>query len=435
MIVMIATNRHRPKPLPGLASSLALPLLLLGPGLGLGACDRLTGDTPPALAAAEDVDADADADAPEKSEARDTAPVDAHLVSTDAAVAAGSTPAVTPLSAGAKTEDERNTIDVFNAAAPATVFVTQNRIVVDRFSARATEVPAGTGTGFIWDGEGHIVTNCHVALPDCRIPSSGKPKLEVTLFDQTTHAAEVIGFDPAKDIAVLALTNPPAKLTSIRRPPKGYDLAVGQKAIAIGNPFGLDHTLTTGVVSALGREVRGVGGLTIRDMVQTDAAINPGNSGGPLIDSAGQLMGMNTMIFSSSGSSAGIGFAVPVTTIARLVPQLIRSGRPERVGIGVGIFTDRENARFFGVDGVVIRSFDKGSPAFEAELHVPVELGDGKFSFDAIVGVDGERIRNFDDLYGALESKKAGDNVQLTIRRMPEDEVLTKDVELIPLDG
>jgi S1-C subfamily serine protease len=401
-------------------------------------CDTLSSVTDPTSDDAGAAEPEPD-EAPAEPTPKAKPVIEAQLTSTDATLASATAGPATPLvprpSANAHTEDERNTIDVFNAAAPATVFVTQNRIVVDRFSARAMEVPAGTGTGFVWDTDGHIVTNCHVALPDCQIPPSGQPKLEVTLFDQKSYQAKVIGFDPAKDVAVLELDNPPAKLTPIRRPPKGYDLEVGQKTLAIGNPFGLDHTLTTGVISALDREVKGIGGLTIRDMVQTDAAINPGNSGGPLLDSRGQLIGMNTMIFSSSGSSAGIGFAVPVTTIMRLVPQLIRSGRPERVGIGVNIFSDRENARLFNVDGVVIRAFDKGSPAHRAGLRQPKELGRGRFEFDAIVGVDGERIRNFDDLYGVLETHREGDSVSVEIRRMPEDKVVTAEIELIKLEA
>jgi S1-C subfamily serine protease len=406
---------------------------LLAAALALGACDPRS----PSEAATTQPDSSVDAPqpAPGRNDATpaNTVPGTARTAADPGAPPDAATALVPPPSATAKTEDERNTIDVFNAAAPATVFVTQNRIVVDRFSARAMEVPAGTGTGFVWDAEGHVVTNCHVALPDCRAPRGAAPKLEVTLFDQKTYTAEVIGVDPAKDIAVLKMTSPPDDLVPIRRPPKGYELQVGQKTLAIGNPFGLDHTLTTGVISALGREVRGIGGLTIRDMIQTDAAINPGNSGGPLLDSRGQLIGMNTMIFSSSGSSAGIGFAVPVTTIVRLVPQLIRSGRPERVGLGVAIFTDRESARVFGVEGVVIRSFDKGSPAHAAGLRLPRELPGGRFEFDVIVGVDGKRIRNFDDLYGALETRREGEQVEITLRRLPEDTVVTKEISLIKL--
>ena len=344
----------------------------------------------------------------------------------------GVTPEVKPPSPSARTEDEANTIDVFGAAAPATVFVTQSQVVFDRFSMRAAEVPAGAGTGFVWDNEGHIVTNCHVVLPNCD-DRGGKPKLKVTLYDQKTYDAKVIGHDPAKDVAVLEIDAPKESLVPIRQPESGYEPVVGQKTIAIGNPFGLDHTLTTGVISALGREVLGVGGLTIREMIQTDAAINPGNSGGPLLDSRGQLIGMNTMIFSNSGSSAGIGFAVPISIIQRLVPQLIRSGHPERVGIGVARLVDAQ-ARAIGAEGVVVQAVPKDSAAAKAGLQSIAELRDGTFTFDAIVGVNDKRIRNYDDLYGALEGKSAGEKVQLTVKRYPGGKVFTADIELVSLD-
>ncbi|MCA9645780.1 MAG: trypsin-like peptidase domain-containing protein, partial [Myxococcales bacterium] len=182
---------------------------------------------------------------------------------------------VTPLSPGARIEDERNSIQIFREVAPSVVFVTQKRVVMDRYAMRATEVPAGSGSGFIWDDAGHVVTNFHVI--------AGAQSLSVTLYDQKTYEAKVVGAEPRKDIAVLALIGAPKsalKPISVAPSTKAMThLEVGQKAVAIGNPFGLDHTLTTGIVSALGREVDGVGGVTIRDMIQTDAAINPGNSG------------------------------------------------------------------------------------------------------------------------------------------------------------
>lgn len=356
----------------------------------------------------------------------DTKAVGATLAKAEPQPAA--TPAVKPLAPGARTQDETNSTSVFKAAAPATVFVTQSQVVYDRYSMKATEAPAGTGTGFVWDEKGHIVTNCHVALPNCELRN--KPKLKVTLYDQKEYPAEIVGFDAAKDIAVLKIAAPEG-LSVLRRPPKDYELEVGQKTLAIGNPFGLDHTLTVGVVSALGREVKGVGGLTIRDMVQTDAAINPGNSGGPLLNSAGELIGMNTLIFSASGSSAGIGFAVPVTTIKRLVPQLIRSGRAERVGLGVSVLTDSQ-ARRLGVKGVVIRKVPAGSPAAKAGLRSLVE-DRRDFEFDVIVAVGETRIENFDDLYGALEAKSAGDTVEIMVERRPSKTVETVKVELARL--
>jgi S1-C subfamily serine protease len=343
----------------------------------------------------------------------------------------GTTPEVAPLSADARTQDERNSIDVFQAAAPATVFVTQTAIVRDRFSFRAAEVPAGAGSGFVWDDKGHVVTNCHVALRDCVRRLAGA-SLSVTLYDQKQYAATIVGIDPYHDIAVLKIDVKGAKLVPIRRPGSDYKLEVGQKTVAIGNPFGLDHTLTVGVVSALGREVKGIGEVTIRGMVQTDAAINPGNSGGPLLDSRGQLLGMNTMIFSTSGSAAGIGFAVPVTTIERVVPQIIETGFPERVGIGI-VPVDDDMAARIGVEGVIVQQVTPGSPADKAGLR-SAEDSPGGPKFDVIVGIGDKRIRTFDDLYGALEEKKEGDVVKVSVRRVPGDEVITSEVALVKLE-
>ena len=338
------------------------------------------------------------------------------------------TPAVEPPPPGARTADEHNSIDVFEAAAPATVFVTQKRTIAD-FTMREYEVDAGAGTGFIWDAEGHIVTNCHVAMADC--PRLVKPtKLTVTLHDHKTYDAEVVGVDVFKDIAVLKISTTD-KLVPIRQPPKGHTLTVGQKAVAIGNPFGLDHTMTVGVISALGREVDGIGGVKIRDMVQTDAAINPGNSGGPLLDSQGQLIGMNTMIFSRSGSSAGIGFAVPYGAITQSVPQIIKHGKPIRVGLGLKILSDSQATRL-GVDGVVAEVVPRESPAFAAGLRGIVKTGSG-FQFDTIVGIGEKRVRVYDDLFTELEGKNPGDKVELQVLRMPDKKVFTAETELIEL--
>jgi S1-C subfamily serine protease len=340
------------------------------------------------------------------------------------------TPKVAPLSGDARTEDERNTIGVFQAAAPGTVFVRQSQIVVDRFSMRTAEVPAGAGTGFVWDTQGHIVTNCHVVIPNCNLRAR-VPKLEVTLYDQSSYPAVLKGADPFKDIAVLAIDAPAEALMPIRRPSKGYTLEVGQKTVAIGNPFGLDHTLTTGVISALGREVKGVGGVTIRDVVQTDAAINPGNSGGPLLDSSGQLIGMNTLIYSSSGSSAGIGFAVPVATIMRIVPQIIRTGQPERVGLGIAFVPDHE-ARRLGITGVIIERVTES--AQRAGLRGVERVG-RTVKLDVIVGVEDKKVTSFDDLYGMLDGRSEGERVKVMVRRFPEDQVVTIEVPLVRLDN
>ena len=322
------------------------------------------------------------------------------------------TPPVKRPGPSARLESEQNTIDVFQSAAPATVFVTQKRLVRD-WSMRAMEVPAGSGTGYVWDQQGHIVTNYHVVDPDGR----GQTTYSVTLYNQKSYEATFVGGEPNKDIAVLKIPAPAAELTPIRVLPANRKLEVGQKTIAIGNPFGLDHTLTTGVVSAIGREVNGYGGVTIRDMIQTDASINPGNSGGPLLDSAGALIGMNTMIFSKSGSSAGIGFAVPVSTIRRIVPQIIEFGRAKRAGLGIQMLPDRFAARS-GVQGVIVADVIEGSPAAEAGLRGLQRNALGQLIVgDVIVGINDHEVKDYDDLYNALDRYRIGDEVTVKIRR------------------
>ena len=332
---------------------------------------------------------------------------------------------VAPLSPGALTEDERNTMAVFRAAAPSTVFVTQKRVVVDYLSGTSEETPAGSGTGFVWDDKGHIVTNFHVV--------QGAQTVEVTLQDQQTFEAKVVGVEPRKDIAVLKIEAPPASLRPLRMPATGTSTSVevGQKAIAIGNPFGLDHTLTRGTISALGRKVNGIGGVTIRDMIQTDAAINPGNSGGPLLDSSGQLIGMNTMIFSRSGSSAGIGFAVPASTIARIVPQIIRSGHSEQVGLGIEIDPGQRLERRADMKGVIVLGVSAGSPAEKAGLQGVRQTRRGIALGDVIVGVADRKVDSYDDLYNALDGHKPGDKVSISVRR--GDKTVSSTIELVAL--
>jgi S1-C subfamily serine protease len=317
-------------------------------------------------------------------------------------------PAIPQLSTQAPIEDERNTIAVFRATAPAAVFVTQKRVVMDYWGSKA-EVAAGSGSGFVWDKQGHIVTNFHV-IQNAR-------SVTVTLQDQSTHEAVLRGAEPRKDIAVLKINVPGDKLVPISLPDKKAVLEVGQKAIAIGNPFGLDHTLTVGVISALGRSVDGIGGVEIRDMVQTDAAINPGNSGGPLFDSGGRLIGMNTAIFSKSGASAGVGFAVPVSTIQRVVPQIIKTGRAEQVGLGIRIDVDQRFERRSGIRGVVVISVQPDSPAAKAGLRGVETTARGVSIGDIIVGIDQTAINDYDDLYNTLDAHQPGDKVKLKVRR------------------
>jgi len=327
------------------------------------------------------------------------------------------------LSAGARTEDEANTIAVFQNAAPATVFVTQHNLVLDRFRGQASEVESGSGSGFVWDKAGHVVTNYHVV--------ANARRLTVTLQDQKVFNAELVGVEPRRDIAVLKISAPVDSLTVVKVLPKAQLLHVGQKVVAIGNPFGLDHTLTTGVISALGREMKGAGGVTIPDMVQTDAAINPGNSGGPLLDSSGQLIGMNTAIYSPSGASAGIGFAVPVSAVARIVPQIIRTGRAEQVGLGVQIDPNGRIERRVGIRGVVVLNVVEGGPAEKAGLQGIRQTDAGPELGDVIVKIAAAEIQTYDDLYNELDRHSAGETVEITVRR--GDQLVTLHLKLILL--
>ncbi len=338
--------------------------------------------------------------------------------------AASAAPPAPPLPEGLRTEDEKNTIDVFHRASPSAVFVTQNQMVVDYWQGKAMEVPSGAGTGFVWDDEGHIVTNFHV-VADAR-------SVTVTLQDQKTYPATIVGTEPRRDIAVLHIDAPKEALRPITLPALGSKLEVGQKVIAIGNPFGLDHTLTTGIISALGREMAGVGGVTIRDMIQTDAAINPGNSGGPLLDSSGRIIGMNTMIYSKSGSSAGIGFAVPIETIRRIVPQLVKSGHVEQIGFGVRVDPQQRIEHHLGIPGVVVLEVTPDSPADKAGIQGLTRTPDGFALGDVVVGIGGQRIDGYDAFYNALDGRKAGEKTEVQLRR--GDKVVTVSVELVVVD-
>jgi S1-C subfamily serine protease len=314
--------------------------------------------------------------------------------------------------AGARLEAERNVIDVFKAAAPATVFVTQKRMVRD-WSMRALEVPAGTGTGFLWDRRGTWSRTITWSTA-----GAAQGRYSVTLHSQKTYDAELLGGDPNKDVAVLKLINCDEPLTPLPLLPPEVKLEVGQTAIAIGNPFGLDHTLTTGVISALGREVQGYGGVTIRDMIQTDASINPGNSGGPLIDSGGYLIGMNTMIFSKTGSSAGIGFAVPVSVVRRVVPQVIPpaacSTRASASSRCPTTMRPRARASPGSWSRGCSRARRRSRPASAACSRTAageILLG------DIIVGIDAHAVEDYDDLYNAFDRYKVGDEVSVKLIR------------------
>jgi S1-C subfamily serine protease len=315
-------------------------------------------------------------------------------------------------------EDEKSTIALFKAASPSVVYITTlSRRAINFFEM--TEVPQGTGSGFLWDRQGHVVTNFHVL--------AGSDSSVVTLSDQSNWKAVVVGVEPDKDLAVLRISAPAEKLPPILvGTSKG--LQVGQKVFAIGNPFGLDETLTTGVVSALGRTIQSLTGRKIQDVIQTDAAINPGNSGGPLLDSAGRLIGVNTQIASPSGASAGIGFAVPVDTVNEVVPELIAHGKIVRPRLGVVRASD-EIMRQLGVSGVLVLAVQEGSGAARAGLHGTERDKDGSLVLgDIIVGVAGNDVASYDDLVTALEKQKIGDTVPVKLVR--HDRTVTLNVTL-----
>ncbi len=309
------------------------------------------------------------------------------------------------------TPTEQRTIALFQNASPAIVNINTLARRIDFWTQSVREVPHGTGSGFIWDREGHIVTNYHVIR--------GANGAQVILQDQSRHRARLIGVSPDHDLAVLQIDDLPEDITPLPIGVSG-SLMVGQQVYAIGNPFGLDHTLTTGIISALNRRIDSVTGLPIEDVIQTDAAINPGNSGGPLLDSSGRVIGVNTAIYSPSGASAGIGFAIPIDTVRRVVPQLIAHGEYRRPSLGIRV-SQRVNRLILGrlgLEGVLVIDVEPGSFAEAAGLRPTRETRDGRIVLgDIITQVDDEPIRNLDDLFLYLEKKKPGDVVTLTVQR------------------
>jgi S1-C subfamily serine protease len=306
--------------------------------------------------------------------------------------------------------NERNTIEIFERMSPRVVNVSNLRYSrTGMFNFDVTEVPAGTGSGFVWDSDGYIVTNYHVIQDADRITISFK--------NGKTFPAKLVGYEPRKDIAVLRVK--PDSLKSLSKMPlaDSAKLMVGQKAIAIGSPFGLDQTLTEGVISALGRSIPGAGGVTIKDMIQTDASINPGNSGGPLLDSRGYLLGMNTMIYSESGTAAGIGFAVPANTILRIVTQIIKNGRVIQPGFGLEFFDSSIN-RQLGIEGLIIRTVNEGGAAARAGLRGTHKTRDGEIILgDVLVAIDGKKVKSYDEFYNMLDGYQVGDTVKVTYMR------------------
>ena len=313
---------------------------------------------------------------------------------------------------------ERDTIDLFRRAAPSVTFITSVTRRRDPFSFNVYEIPRGTGSGFVWDRDGHVITNFHVI--------GGSSGVQVTLADQSTWDATLVGAAPEKDLAVLHI-DAPAELLKPLEIGSSRDLQVGQQVLAIGNPFGLDQTLTTGVISALGREIESQTGQPIRGAIQTDAAINPGNSGGPLLDSGGRLIGVNTAIVSPSGAYAGIGFAIPVDTVNWVVPELIGRGRIERPTLGVELGSQQLMARL-GLEGALVLDVYRGSGADRARLEGTYRDRRGRLVLgDVIDTLDGREVKSGLDLILLLERYRAGDRVTVGVTRDGK----RRDVEVV----
>jgi len=318
-------------------------------------------------------------------------------------------------------EGEKATIRLFENSAPSVAYITTSQIRQDYWTRNVMEIPQGSGSGFVWDKNGHVITNYHVI--------QGADKAQVTLSDRTTWDAELVGAAPEKDLAVLKITTPTSTLKPI---PVGSsdNLLVGQSVLAIGNPFGLDQTLTTGIISALGREIKSVSGIPIRDVIQSDAAINPGNSGGPLLNSSGELIGVNTAIYSPSGASAGIGFSIPVDVVKWVVPDLIQYGKVNRPTLGVELANAQTTQRL-GLKGALITHVSEGSAAEKAGLQPTYRDRSGRIRLgDSIIAINGEVVESSNDLILILEKYKAGDNVKVKILREDRETELT-----LRLDG
>ena len=312
---------------------------------------------------------------------------------------------------GELTAEEKSNISIFESSKSSVVYISTREKVIDFWTRNVMTVPRGTGSGFIWDKEGHVVTNLHVI--------QGAAEANVRLADGRDYSADLVGASAAHDIAVLRIrvkVNPPAPI------PIGtsHDLQVGQKVFAIGNPFGLDWTLTTGIVSALDRSLTGETGSVIQHLIQTDAAINPGNSGGPLLDSAGRFIGINTAIYSPSGGSAGVGFAVPVDTVNRVVPEIITKGHyaPPGLGVETDETLSRAVARQLGVTGAAILKVRAGSTGAKAGLRgVRIGSRDSITPGDVIVAVNGKDVDSTAKLAALLDDYKVGEVVKLTVWR------------------
>jgi S1-C subfamily serine protease len=326
------------------------------------------------------------------------------------------------LARGDLAEDERMTIEIFENARGSVVFIATREHVIDFWTRNVHSVPSGTGSGFIWDERGHVVTNLHVI--------AGASEASVRLNDGRNYPAVLVGASPTHDLAVLRIRVPMNLPVPI---PIGtsHDLQVGQKVFAIGNPFGLDWTLTTGIVSALDRSFTGQDGHTLQHLIQTDAAINPGNSGGPLLDSAGRLIGVNTAIYSPSGANAGVGFAIPVDTVNRVVPQLIANGRyiQPSLGIQVDDTLNRLITRQLGVRGVAVLRVSEGSAAARAGLRgARLTVDRSIIPGDVITAVNDRPVESTGQLLATLDDYQIGDVVTLSVWR--EGRIIKLQVKL-----
>jgi S1-C subfamily serine protease len=318
--------------------------------------------------------------------------------------------------------DEQSTIDVFSKFSRSVVHITSLETHRDRITLDVSEIPQGTGSGFVWDQQGHIITNFHVVAHGDRA--------SVTLNDGSTYPATIVGRAPDKDLAVLRIDAPAAKLLPL---PLGQSatLKVGQKVLAIGNPFGLDQTLTTGVISGLGREIKSMTQRSIFDVIQTDASINPGNSGGPLLDSSGRLIGINTAIYSPSGANAGIGFAVPVDTVNTIVPSLIKDGKLVRPGLGINILSD-QIAQQQKIEGVVVLGVAPGGAAEKAGIRGTVPTRGGWELGDVIVKIDTTEVKKSSDLFRVIDAHKVGDEVDLVLEFQGQKRTVKVTLQPIP---
>src|SRR5882762_552058 len=311
----------------------------------------------------------------------------------------------------ASASDEQNNIEIYRTLSPGVVNVHSTSYARDFFGF--VEPQEGSGSGSVIDQDGNILTNYHVI--------EGAQKLAVSFGGQKNYAAKVVGGDPDTDLAVIKLIETPKEPLTIVPLGDSDKLEVGQKVLAIGNPFGLDRTLTTGVISGLQRPIRARNGRPIEGAIQTDASINPGNSGGPLLDSHGRMIGINSQILSPSGASAGVGFAVPVNIAKRIVPELVRSGEIRRPKLGIGtrdVELLKSQVELPVSEGVVILQVLQGGPAANAGLRGITQTENGDYEVgDVIVGIDNEKVENTDGLYRILNKHAMGEQVQVQIVR------------------